>query len=61
MALQERSAADDVGWTHYCDACSGPMKIVSVTPNERLNGGRFYACEYVCCDCGHRNVFDEVL
>ena len=60
MALQQRKLAAVEDWAHSCDACSGRMKLVMATPGARQNGGRFYACEYVC-DCGYREIFDEVL
>jgi hypothetical protein len=35
------------------------MQIVMATPSVR-NGERFYQCEYLC-DCGYRQMFDQVF
>jgi hypothetical protein len=43
---------------HFCDACSGPMRLVMATASRRRDGARYYACEYLC-DCGYREFFDE--
>jgi hypothetical protein len=49
-------------WAHYCAACFGPMRIVMATPSERrpTRGPRIYQCEYLC-DCGYREIFEEVI
>jgi formate dehydrogenase maturation protein FdhE len=63
MSLQNVQAAKVAVaelWAHYCAACAGAMKLVMATPNDRRNGARFYDCEYVC-DCGYREIFEEVL
>jgi len=65
MSLQQdrqvhRRASSVECLAHYCDACSGPMRIVMATPCVRGSGALSYQCEYLF-DFGHREIFDEEL
>ena len=65
MSLQQdrqvdRRASSVECLAHYCDACSGPMRIVMATPSVCRSGARSYHCEYLC-DCGYREIFEEEL
>jgi hypothetical protein len=54
-------AVRDEGWSHYCAACEGPMRIINAMPQQRTpNAAPLYQCEYMC-DCGYREYFEEAL
>jgi hypothetical protein len=48
---------------HHCEACSGLMRMDMAwppSPSLRRSGECFYLCEYVCDECGNREMFEEV-